>query len=77
MNVGKLWGREPAMFVAVVQTILALGVAFGLNLTAVQTGAILAATSALLGLVTRSQVTPNGSIPLGGSARAYAERDTP
>ena len=58
MNVGNLWGREPAMVLALVQCAIALGVSFGLGLTADQTGAILALTAVILGLWTRSQVTP-------------------
>ena len=53
-----LWGREPAMVLAFVQAIIVLGVAFGLHLTAEQTGAILALTAVVLGLITRTQVSP-------------------
>jgi hypothetical protein len=58
MNPGNLWGREPAMVLALVQAVIVLGVAFGLRLSAEQTGAILAVTALVLGLVTRSQVSP-------------------
>lgn len=54
----KLLNREPAMFVAVIQAILALVIAFGLDLSTEQVGAILAAAAAVLGLVTRANVTP-------------------
>jgi len=54
----KLWGREPALVLGAVQAVLALVIAFGLKLSAEQTGAILAATAAILAVVTRSQVTP-------------------
>lgn len=54
----KLWGREPALVIGAVQAVLALVVAFGLKLSVEQTGAILAATAAVLAVVTRSQVTP-------------------
>lgn len=57
-GIGTLWGREPAMIVAFVQAIIVLGVAFGLNLTADQIGAILAVVAIVLGLITRSQVSP-------------------
>ena len=30
MNPGNLWGREPAMVLALVQAVIVLGVAFGL-----------------------------------------------
>ena len=59
---GKLWGREPAMILGLVQTVIALVAAFGLDLTAEQTGAILAATAAVLAVITRQSVTPNGSV---------------
>ena len=55
---GNLWGREPAMVLALVQAIIVLAVSFGLKLTPEQTGAILAVTALVLGLITRSQVTP-------------------
>jgi hypothetical protein len=55
---GTLWGREPAMVLALVQAMLALVVAFGLNLAPDQIGASLAVTAVVLGLVTRSQVSP-------------------
>jgi hypothetical protein len=55
---GALWGREPAMVLALVQAVLALVVAFGLNLAPDQIGAILAVTAVVLGLITRSRVSP-------------------
>lgn len=54
----KLWGREPALILGAIQTALALAVAFGLDLSAEQTGAILAASAAILAVITRTQVTP-------------------
>ena len=57
-GIWSLWGREPAMVLAFVQCLIVLGVSFGLQLTPEQTGAILALTAVVLGLVTRSQVTP-------------------
>lgn len=58
-----LWGREPATILAAVQACIALAVGFGLDLTAEQTALILAALAAVLGLVTRSQVTPTAKLP--------------
>jgi hypothetical protein len=55
-----IWKREPALVIGAVQAIIALAVAFGLGLSAEQTGAILAASAAILALVTRSQVRPVG-----------------
>lgn len=57
-SVTGLWGREPAMVLALVQTALVLAVSFGLKLSPEQTGAILALTAVVLGLITRSQVSP-------------------
>jgi hypothetical protein len=53
-----LWGREPAVVVSLVGAVIALGVSFGLNLAPDQIGAIMAVTSIVLGLLTRSKVTP-------------------
>lgn len=55
---GSLWNREPAMVMAVVQCAIALAISFGLHLSTEQTGAVVAFTAALLGLITRSRVTP-------------------
>jgi len=55
---GTIWGREPAMVVALVQAIIVLAVSFGLALSQEQTAAILALTAVVLGLITRSQVSP-------------------
>ena len=55
---GTIFGREPAMVLALVQVVIALVVAFGLSLAPDQIGAILAVTAVILGLVTRSQVSP-------------------
>ena len=53
-----LWKREPALFSGLVNSVIALVVSFGLQLTADQIGAIMAVTSAVLALVTRRQVAP-------------------
>jgi hypothetical protein len=49
---------EPAVVAGIVQAVLALVVAFGLDLTTEQVAAILGVTAAVLALVVRSQVTP-------------------
>ena len=46
------------MVPALVQAVIALAVAFGLSLEPDQVGAILAVTAVVLGLITRSQVSP-------------------
>lgn len=53
-----IWKREPALILGAVQAIIALAVSFGLGLTVEQTGAILAATAAVLAVITRSRVSP-------------------
>ena len=60
---GTILGREPALVLALVQAVLALVVAFGLNLAPDQVGAILAVTAVILGLITRSRVSPASAIP--------------
>ena len=60
---GTIFGREPAMVLALVQAVIALVVAFGLSLAPDQTGAILAVTAVVLGLITRSRVSPVSAIP--------------
>lgn len=58
----NLWGREPALILAAVQAALALAVGFGLEVTAEQVALILAFTAAVLGLITRQQVTPTAKL---------------
>lgn len=47
------------MVLAVIQAVIALVVSFGLHLSSEQIGSIMATSAALLGLITRSQVTPS------------------
>ena len=54
----NLWNREPAAILGALQAVLALALSFGLELSTEQVGAILAATAAVLGVITRSQVSP-------------------
>jgi hypothetical protein len=49
---------EPALVAGLVQAVLTLVVAFGLDLSTEQVAAILTVTAAVLALVVRSQVTP-------------------
>ena len=60
---GTLFGREPAMVLALVQWLIAVVVAVGLPLAPDQTGAILAVTAVVLGLITRSRVSPASATP--------------
>lgn len=77
-----IWKREPALFYGVVNAVIALAVSFGLELKPDQIGALLAVTSALLALVTRTQMTPNVKLhaapeptPLCGEAGCVQPHD--
>lgn len=54
----NLWGSEPAAIIAAIEAIIGLFIAFGLNLSGEQVAAIMTVAVVILGLVTRSQVTP-------------------
>ena len=69
----RVWLLEPAAVIAAIQTIIALAVAFGIDLTGEQTGAILAAIAAVGGLFTRSQVSPTRALRRLANANAAAE----
>lgn len=51
-----MFNREPAAILGAVGALLALAIAFGFELSDEQVGAILAATSAVLALITRTVV---------------------
>jgi hypothetical protein len=61
--IGTIWGREPVAILAVVQAGIALGMAYGLNVTPEQMALILTFTGAVLALITRSQVTAPKNLP--------------
>lgn len=50
--------KEPALIAGFVQTVLGLLLAFGVDLTQEQVGAILAVTAAVLALLVRNAVSP-------------------
>lgn len=52
----RLLTAEPALLIGAIQATLALAVAFGLELSAEQVGAIVATTGAVMALVTRQAV---------------------
>lgn len=54
----SVFGREPVLWLSAVQSGIALGVAFGLDLSAEQVGALVAFTGTVLSLIARSLVTP-------------------
>lgn len=53
--------KEPAVVLQTVGALVALAVGFGLDITAEQVGLIMAAVTAVLGLVLRSVVVPAGN----------------
>lgn len=53
---------EPAVYIAVIDALLILGVTFGLPLTPEQKGGIDAMLAALAGVFIRSQVTPTAKL---------------
>lgn len=48
----RLWKREPVLVMSAAQALVLMAVAFGVNVTAEQQGAIFAAVAALLALLT-------------------------
>ena len=53
-----IFGREPVMYLAVIQAALALAAGFGLDLDGQQIALIMAFAAAVLGFIARSQVSP-------------------
>lgn len=60
MNVYKLWGREPALWLSLISTLVMLGTAFGLGLSPDAQGAINAISVAGFGLLTAYFVARDG-----------------
>lgn len=54
--------NEPVLVTSFVSAALALCVAFGVDLSEAQTGAVMAVVIAALGFVARTQVTPNRAL---------------
>lgn len=53
-----MFNREPILWLAAVQALIALVTSFGFDMTGEQTGAIMAVSAAVLGLVARRRVSP-------------------
>ena len=56
----KILDREPALLIAALSALLSLLIGFGVPVSPVQFGLIMAAVSAVVGVLIRSQVTPSG-----------------
>jgi hypothetical protein len=59
----RWWQREPVLVIALVEAILGLALAFGIDVSEEQMGAILVAVNAGLALLARSQVSPSAYQP--------------
>ena len=53
-----IFKREPAVILGLVSALIAVAIGFGLDITSEQVGLIMAAVSAVIGVITRSQVSP-------------------
>ena len=60
---GNVLKTEPVLITGLVTTVIALLLAFGVNLSQEQVGSIMAVVAALIAIVTRALVTPNTSVP--------------
>jgi len=58
-----MWTKEPALIVGFVGAAIALGVSFGLPVSAEQVGFIMAFVTAGLAFVTRARVSPIAESP--------------
>lgn len=58
MDNGTIFGREPVLIYALVQSVITVAVTFGLHLSAEQIGAVLVLTTAVLSVIVRQKVTP-------------------
>jgi hypothetical protein len=61
---------EPALAVALLQAIIAVGVSFGLHLSAEQVGAIVTLAAAMSALFVRQRVSPVSRLPETGPEQA-------
>lgn len=54
-----MFGREPVLWLTLINSLILLGVGFGLKVTTEQIALIMTAVNAVIGFYMRSQVTPN------------------
>jgi hypothetical protein len=63
---GAIWNliqREPVLIGQIVTAVIALAVAFGLNLTPEEKAGIILLAGLIITLLSRAQVTPNVKLP--------------
>lgn len=53
-----LFGREPTLFIGMIEALIALAIGFGLDLTPEQFALIMVALTAVLSFTLRQKVTP-------------------
>lgn len=70
---GTILGREPALILAALQAALALGIGFGLHISAEQTALIMALAAAVAGLIVRQNVTPTAQPQLPAGTEVKVE----
>ena len=59
----SILGREPVMWMALIQAGIAVAMGFGFDMTTQQMAVVLLFASALLGFIARTQVTPVEMMP--------------
>lgn len=69
---GRIFGREPILYLALVKAGIALAVGFGFDLTSEQMALIVVFTEALLALIARWVIAPVRA-PAATSAREHRE----
>lgn len=62
----KLLKSEPVAFAGLINTVLALLIAFGTHLSTDQVGTIMAVVNAVLAIIVRQSVTPAVGVPNAG-----------
>lgn len=63
MSTPTIFGREPVLIIGLVNTLLALAVGFGLDLSTEKQALIVAGVNAVLAFVARQQVSPTATTP--------------
>jgi hypothetical protein len=59
----RLVTREPAVIISLIGAAVGVAASYGLHLSAAQTRDLLGGCAALVGIITRSAVTPQGKVP--------------
>jgi len=65
-----MFGREPALWLGLIQSLLALVVGFGVDLTGAQVALIMGFSGAAIAVITRQSVVPTATIRDSGTSPA-------